>query len=99
VRVELGAALKKPIKIGLVLSTGGLGDKSFNDIAYAGIMRAKSELDITFDYAQPVAIADYENIQRGYASEGGYALIVCIGSDQADALNHTATTIRTRNLP
>jgi basic membrane protein A len=83
-------ALAKPIKIGLVLATGGLGDKSFNDIAYAGVMRAKTELNITFDYAQPNAIADYEGAQRGYASDGGYALIVCIGFDQADALNKTA---------
>ena len=84
------AALKKPIKIGLVLATGGLGDKSFNDIAYAGMTRAKNELNITFDYVQPTAIADYEGLQRGYASDGGYALIVCIGFDQADALNVTA---------
>lgn len=84
------AALKKPIKIGLVLATGGLGDKSFNDIAYAGMTRAKNELNITFDYVQPAAIADYEGLQRGYASDGGYALIVCIGFDQAGALNVTA---------
>jgi len=84
------AALTKPIKIGLVLATGGLGDKSFNDIAYAGMLRAKAELNITFAYAQPAAIADYEGLQRGYASDGGYALIVCIGFDQADALNATA---------
>jgi len=83
-------ALKKPIKIGLVLATGGRGDKSFNDIAYAGMARAKNELNITFDYVQPAAIADYESLQRGYASDGGYALIVCIGFDQADALNKTA---------
>jgi basic membrane protein A len=85
------AALQKPIKIGLVLATGGLGDKSFNDIAYAGMLRAKAELNITFDYAQPAAITDYEGLQRGYASNGGYALIVCIGFDQATALNATAT--------
>lgn len=84
------ANLTKPIKIGLVLATGGLGDKSFNDIAYAGLQRAKNELNITFAYAQPAAIADYESMQRGYATDGGYALIVCIGFDQADALNKTA---------
>jgi basic membrane protein A len=84
------ANLTKPIKIGLVLATGGLGDKSFNDIAYSGMLRAKNELNITFNYVQPPAIADYEGLQRGYASDGGYALIVCIGFDQADPLNKTA---------
>ena len=84
------AALTKPIKIGLVLATGGLGDKSFNDIAYAGMMRAKTELNITFDYVQPAAIAEYAGFQTGFASTGQYALIVCIGFDQADALTKVA---------
>jgi basic membrane protein A len=86
------AALTAPIKIGLVLATGGLGDKSFNDIAYAGLQRAKTELNITFDYVQPAAIAEYASLQTSYARTGQYALIVCIGFDQADALNATATT-------
>lgn len=38
------AALKKQIKIGLVLATGGLGDKSFNDIAYAGMTRDRKSV-------------------------------------------------------
>jgi basic membrane protein A len=84
------AALKRPIKIGLILARGGLGDKSFNDLAYAGMVRAKAELNITFTYSEPASIADYEDAQRGYASDGGYALIVCIGFEQADALNSTA---------
>jgi basic membrane protein A len=92
------AALTKPIKIGLVLATGGLGDKSFNDIAYAGMLRAKTELNVTFDYVQPAAIAEYAGFQTGFASTGEYALIVCIGFDQADALNATATTYPNQNF-
>ncbi len=82
--------LKKPIKIGLVLATGGLGDKSFNDISYAGVLQAKSEFNITFDKAEPKAIAEYEGFQTNFAKTGEYALIVCVGFDQADALNKTA---------
>jgi len=44
-------------KIGLILGTGGLGDKSFNDIAFAGCERAEGELGIVFDYAEPIAIS------------------------------------------
>jgi basic membrane protein A len=84
------AALKTPIKIALVLATGKRGDKSFNDIAYAGLQRAQQELNITFDYAEPNAIAEYEGYQTNFAKTGAYALIVCIGFDQADALNTTA---------
>jgi basic membrane protein A len=84
------ATLKKPIKIALVLATGKRGDKSFNDIAYAGLVRAQTELNITFDYAEPNSIAEYEGYQTNFARSGDYALIVCIGFDQADALNTTA---------
>ena len=83
--------LNSPKKIALVLATGGLGDKSFNDISYAGLVQAKAELGITFDYVQPKAIAEYEGYQRDFAKTGNYALIVCIGFDQADALTKIAT--------
>ncbi len=84
------AALKKPIKVGLILATGGLGDKSFNDISYAGAVRARDELGIKFDYVEPKAIAEYEGFQRDFAKTGEYAIIVCIGFDQADALTKIA---------
>ena len=32
----------KPLKVGIVLSIGGLGDKSFNDSAYRGLENAKN---------------------------------------------------------
>jgi basic membrane protein A len=77
-------------KIGLITGTGGLGDKSFNDIAYAGALLAKDDLGIELDYSQPTAIAEYEGIQIDYAKTGEYALIVCVGFDQVDALTNTA---------
>ncbi len=85
-------------KIGLILGTGGLGDKSFNDIAYAGAVRARDELGITFSYAEPKAISEYEGFQTNYAKSGEYALIVCIGFDQADALNKTAQAYPDQNF-
>jgi len=77
-------------KVGLILATGGLGDKSFNDISYAGVEKAEEELGITFSYVQPTAIAQYEGYQRDFAKTGEYAIIVCIGFDQADALTKVA---------
>jgi len=49
--------LTKTKKVGLILATGGLGDKSFNDLSMAGVQRAKDELRIEFDYVEPKAIA------------------------------------------
>src|SRR5690606_8351909 len=34
------------VKVGLVFDVGGLGDKSFNDLAYAGLIRGVEELGI-----------------------------------------------------
>jgi len=82
--------VKARADVGLVLATGGLGDKSFNDIAYAGVNRASQELGIDFDFVEPKAIAEYEGFQRGFAETGKYAIIICIGFDQADALTTIA---------
>jgi len=95
-QAELAAAqaeianLTKPKKVGLILATGGLGDKSFNDISYAGVLRAHEELGIEFDYVEPHAIAEYEGFQRDFAMTGEYVIIICIGFDQADALTIVA---------
>jgi len=74
-------------KVGLILATGGLGDKSFNDISFAGAMRAQEELGIEFDYVETTAIAEYEGYQRDFADSGEYEIIICIGFDQEPALN------------
>ncbi|WP_096201366.1 BMP family lipoprotein [Bacillus sp. FJAT-45350] len=39
------------VKIGLMLDSG-LGDQSFNDAAFMGVMKARDELDIIFEYRQ-----------------------------------------------
>ncbi len=78
-------------KVGLILATGGLGDKSFNDISFAGVQRAKDELGVDFDYVEPTAIAEYEGYQRDFAMSGEYEIIICVGFDQADALTLIST--------
>ncbi|MEE8571447.1 MAG: hypothetical protein V3S97_10760, partial [Candidatus Bathyarchaeia archaeon] len=55
--------LTSPKKIGLILATGGLGDKSYNDISFAGVQQAEDELGIEFDYVEPTAIAEFEGYQ------------------------------------
>lgn len=77
-------------KVGLIIATGGLGDKSFNDISYAGVVRAKEELGIDFDYVEPASISEYEGYQRDFAKTGDYEIIICVGFDQADALTTIA---------
>jgi basic membrane protein A len=92
------AELSKPPKVGIVFATGGLGDKSFNDISRAGAQRAYEELGVEFDYVEPTAIAEYEGYQRDFAMSGDYILIVCIGFDQADALTVVASEYPDQNF-
>ncbi len=90
--------LKKPKKVGLILATGGLGDKSFNDISYAGCQMAKDKLGVDFDYVEPKAIAEYEGFQRDFAKSGEYIIIVCIGFDQAFPLEIVAAEYPEQNF-
>lgn len=76
----------KNLKVGIIFSTGGLGDKNFNDMAYEGIERAKKELSIEFDYVEPKNVSDFINHYRMFAETGEYDLIIGIGADQVDAV-------------
>jgi basic membrane protein A len=89
---------EKKVKIGLVLATGGLGDKSFNDSCFAGAKKAEKELGIQLSYVEPTAIAEYEGHLREYAKSGEYALIISIGFDQADALTTVAKEYPNQNF-
>ena len=80
----------RAVKVGLVLGVGGLGDKSLNDISYAGVARASQELGIDFDFVEPHTLAEYEECQRNLAATGNYTIIVCVSNDQAAALTVVA---------
>jgi basic membrane protein A len=88
--IQTTFTVKEIASVGLVLATGGLGDKSFNDIAYAGVVEASKKLGISFDFVEPKAIAEYEGFQRDFAKTENYAIIICVGFDQADALTTIA---------
>jgi basic membrane protein A and related proteins len=48
------------VRIGMVTDVGGLGDRSFNDSAYAGLVRAKNELHAATTVLQSRSAADYQ---------------------------------------
>ena len=87
-------ATEEPIvsttKAACILGVGGLGDQSYNDLVYAGMQKAESELGISFDYAEPKQISEFELIMRDMASSGQYGVIVCVGFDQVDPLTKVA---------
>ncbi|TDO95065.1 nucleoside-binding protein [Halanaerobium saccharolyticum] len=83
----LSSAVLAEGRIAIVFATGGLGDQSFNDMAFKGIKAAREEYGISFDAAEPTSISEYETYLTQFSALNRYDLIISIGFDQADALN------------
>ena len=60
--------IHNPYQVAIVFTTGGLGDKSFNDGVYGGLLDAKLDYNINFTYEEPTQILDYEQFHRSYAA-------------------------------
>lgn len=58
------------LRVGLVFDVGGRGDKSFNDAAYAGLLRARRELGAEITYLEPTGSEDREAALRLFAARG-----------------------------
>lgn len=78
--------------VGMVYALGGLGDKSFNDMAQRGVKQAKRRLGISFSEAQPEKESDFSTFQRRFAQSSNpqFDLVCCIGFLQQSALSETA---------
>ena len=61
---------EKKFRVGLCLSTGGRGDRSFNDQAYDGVTRAVNEFGIEMDLAEPKELAEIEPFLTDFAKSG-----------------------------
>ena len=89
-KTESAGAAKKSVAI--VYSTGGKGDKSFNDSAFRGLQQAQKELGITFkEYEPKDTSAEAENALRQFAESGEHDLIIGVGFTMKDAVTAVAT--------
>lgn len=78
-------ALASDVSVGIVFSTGGLGDQSFNDAAYRGLEEAVADFGIDFSFVEPTDVAEMEEHLRAYA-QAGYNLVIAVGFQQESAL-------------
>lgn len=69
---------KERVKIGIMLSDVGLGDQSFSDFAFKGLMKARDELGIFFDYRE---LKESETYEKGLTElvEAGNDLVIGLG--------------------
>src|ERR687898_1800301 len=77
------------VRPALVLDIGGLGDQSFNDSAYAGLQRAKKDLDVQTETLESNAATDYVNNLTQLA-DSGYNPVFAVGFLMTDAVNDIA---------
>lgn len=78
------------ITVGIIYSTGGLGDESFNDMAHSGIQAAADDFGIEYQNAEPDAPADMNEMQRQFAGDDDIDMVVCIGFDHEVDLEENA---------
>lgn len=65
-------------RVGLVFDVGGRGDKSFNDAAYLGLLRARERHGVAFELAEPLGAEDREGTLRLFAARG-FDLVIGVG--------------------
>lgn len=78
------------IKIGVIYTVAGLGGASFNDVIHEGCLRAKADFGVKYEYVEPSTIADEETVMEEMCTSGEYALIICVGNEQKDAVSTVA---------
>ncbi len=76
-------------KVVMVASEGGLGDKSFNDVAYEGILQGASDYQIQVSIEEPDAEHDYINAVKKAAEEAD--LVIAVGFIPKNKLEEIAT--------
>lgn len=77
------------LKVGLITDLGQLNDRGFNQLAYAGLKRAQTELGIEGRVIESAAASDYIPNMSTLARQG-YDLIVAVGFAQGDAVAKVA---------
>lgn len=84
-----GEAAGESFRVGLVFDVGGKGDKSFNDSAYAGVVRAHEEFGIEYTDFEPGQDADRETGLRKLAARN-YDMVIGVGFLFTDAIRSVA---------
>jgi basic membrane protein A len=80
------AGTGKTVRVAMVTDVGGLGDKSFNDSAYAGLKDAERRLGVEIQVLQSKSAADYQpnlSVLANEEVEGIIAIGFLLGKDLA----------------
>ena len=84
------APVKSNAKVGLVFDIGGKGDKSFNDSADAGLMKAAKDLGVTTKELTPNSTGSDRQTLLTLLAAGGYNPIIAVGYSFEDGMKKVA---------
>ena len=85
-----GASTKAdPLRVGLVTDIGGLHDRGFNQLSYAGLKRAEAKLGVDGRVVLSKQNADYVPNLATLARQG-YGLVIAVGFLMSDAVDSVA---------
>ena len=85
-KAEGDSAGANQIKVAMVHTITGLGDKSINDSGLMALERAKEELGISYTNVEPKEYSDYDAYFMELANSEEFDLIIALGAEQKDAL-------------
>ena len=83
------ARASAPPKVGLVTDIGGLNDRSFNHLAYLGLLQAQKKLGVQTRVLESHSNADYIPNMSSLAQQG-YNLVIGVGFLMHDAVRAVA---------
>jgi len=72
--------------IGVVFDVGGLGDRGFNDLAYAGMMQANKTLGVDYKYQVATSTTEIPSLFASLYADH-LSLIVGVGFDDDQAIS------------
>jgi basic membrane protein A and related proteins len=77
------------LNVAMLLGTGGLGDRSFNDSAYAGLLEAQKKYNIRFETVDPAGKEANLQSLRSFA-RNKYDLIIGVGFEHLEVVQAVA---------
>lgn len=84
------ASAQESPRVALIIAQGGLGDRSYNDLAFAGLTLAAAELGVeVVPIESPDPVGEGENLLRT-AAEAGFDLVITLEFSHFDPLARVA---------
>jgi basic membrane protein A len=84
------AAQNSDLRVALIIAQGGLGDRSYNDLAFSGLTLAAAELGVeVVPVESPDPVGEGEQLLRT-AAEAGFDLVITLEFSHFDPLARVA---------